>query len=626
MVMNLFVQGQVYTFTNATATGNVGPTQANVNAAYSGTTLDAAVTAIGGIQYWIVPASGNYSIEGFGGQGYGSFGGRGAHIYGEFALIAGDTLKILVGQQAGDYLNFPAVTFDKQFGGGGGSFITQMDNTPLVVAGGGGGNHGTSFVPSCDGQITTAGASGSGALLSGLGAGGTAGGGGFEGLTSGDGGGGLLGDGIGAGAQGLAFVNGGLGGIDEGTGGFGCGGGTSSFNNFRGGGGGGYSGGGGSNGGTICCPAGGGGGSFNSGTNPTDLAGVQLGHGSVVISSLCAATIAPTMSCPANITASNDVGVCGATVTYTVPVGIDDCGSSNAILTSGLASGATFPIGITTNTYTFTNTITTVTCSFTVTVADTQAPITACPQNLIFNTDSGMCDAVVTYTTPIALDNCSGGTTALTSGLASGSTFPIGVSTVTYTATDSAGNIGIPCSFTVTVVDTEIPGLTCPDSLITCDSIVMGIAPTTNDNCAGEFVTYTLSGATTGTGITDASGETFNIGITNVMYQVTDSAGNTDSCSFYVQVDNCVGIDENNTLNSINIYPNPTNGLVTVNLGNHNGSINYSISTIEGRIVNQESNVTTNRMTINLSNESKGVYLLKIEDQTSSKVYKIIRK
>ena len=111
---------QTYTFTSATATGNIGPTQAMVNSEYVGTTLDGSVTVTGGIQYWVVPANGIYLIEAFGGQGYGAFGGRGAHISGEFNLTAGTTLKILVGQRAGDYLNFPAATYNNQYGGGGG--------------------------------------------------------------------------------------------------------------------------------------------------------------------------------------------------------------------------------------------------------------------------------------------------------------------------------------------------------------------------------------------------------------------------------------------------------------------------------------------------------------------------
>src|SRR5690606_23043061 len=85
-----------YTFTNAGATGNTGPTQAQVNTAYTSTSLAGSVTATNGIQYWTVPSSGPYKIEARGAQGGGSSSGLGAAIEGEFDLISGTVLKIIV--------------------------------------------------------------------------------------------------------------------------------------------------------------------------------------------------------------------------------------------------------------------------------------------------------------------------------------------------------------------------------------------------------------------------------------------------------------------------------------------------------------------------------------------------
>ena len=57
----------------------------------------------------------------------------------------------------------------------------------------------------------------------------------------------------------------------------------------------------------------------------------------------------PTISCPADIVVSNDPGVCGAIVTYTAPVGMDNCPGATTVQT-GLASGSEFPVGTTTTT------------------------------------------------------------------------------------------------------------------------------------------------------------------------------------------------------------------------------------------------------------------------------------
>lgn len=272
------VCAQTYTFTNAGAVGIAGPSQSMVDTEYSGTNLEANVTSTAGIQHWTVPVTGTYGIEARGAQGFGDFGGRGAVAYGEVVLTAGTMLKIVVGQKGAEYKNYPATTYNHQFGGGGGSFITRDDNTPLVIAGGGGGSHMAEFLATVDAQTTTAGAAGIGSIS---GAGGIDGGGGAQ-ATSADGGGGLLTNGAGI-AGGAAFVNGATGGIDEGVGGFGGGGGTSSWNNYRGGGGGGYSGGGGGNNASACCAAGGGGGSYAIGENMVLFAGTQLGDGLVKI-------------------------------------------------------------------------------------------------------------------------------------------------------------------------------------------------------------------------------------------------------------------------------------------------------------------------------------------------------
>ncbi|MFN6116886.1 MAG: HYR domain-containing protein, partial [Flavobacteriales bacterium] len=160
---------------------------------------------------------------------------------------------------------------------------------------------------------------------------------------------------------------------------------------------------------------------------------------------------APVITCPANITVNNDAGVCGAAVTYTTPVGTDNCPGSSTTRTAGLASGSTFPVGTTTVTHLVTDGAgLTASCSFTVTVIDNQAPVITCPANITVNNTVGTCGAVVTYATPVGTDNCAGSTTTRIAGLASGSTFPVGTTTVTHRVTDGAG-LTASCSFTVTV-------------------------------------------------------------------------------------------------------------------------------------------------------------------------------
>ncbi|MBK7222625.1 MAG: HYR domain-containing protein [Saprospiraceae bacterium] len=101
------------------------------------------------------------------------------------------------------------------------------------------------------------------------------------------------------------------------------------------------------------------------------------------------------------------------------------------------------------------------TCSFTVTVTDNQVPSITCPANVNHNVSSGTCGAVATYTAVVGTDNCPGATTLQTAGLASGATYPVGVTTNTFRVTDASGNTAT-CSFTVTISDSELPVITCP--------------------------------------------------------------------------------------------------------------------------------------------------------------------
>src|SRR5581483_5077593 len=81
-----------------------------------------------------------------------------------------------------------------------------------------------------------------------------------------------------------------------------------------------------------------------------------------------------------------------------------------------------------------------------------QKPTITCPPNQTGSAGAQAClpgtTTNVTYPPPTASDNCPGVTTSCTPP--SGSTFPVGTSTVTCTATDTSGNTA-SCSFTVTV-------------------------------------------------------------------------------------------------------------------------------------------------------------------------------
>ncbi len=261
--------------------------------------------------------------------------------------------------------------------------------------------------------------------------------------------------------------------------------------------------------------------------------------------------------CPQNITVFTGLGnaLCSQTATWTPPTATDACihCCSTQPITGNFAPGATFPVGVTTVTYTATDVSgNTSTCSFTVTVIDNTRPLIAnCPANISLTTGAGstICGRAGTWTEPTATDNCTASANLVrTRSHAPGFVFPVGVTTVTYTFADAAGNVSLPCSFTVTVTDNTVPVFTsCPSNIVNppintagCVASVVTPNPTFTDNCGVTKLTWALTGATTGvsptTGVNYVGTKVFNFGVTTVTYTATDAAGNTATCTYTVTV------------------------------------------------------------------------------------------
>ncbi|WP_189606232.1 HYR domain-containing protein, partial [Salinimicrobium marinum] len=237
----------------------------------------------------------------------------------------------------------------------------------------------------------------------------------------------------------------------------------------------------------------------------------------------------PTLTCPENIDVNVDAGICGAVVEFTTPEGFDNSGDVTLTQIAGPESGEVFPVGVTTVTFQVEDTAgNTATCSFEVTVNDNEAPEITSVANITQNVDVDSCSATVEYELPTATDNCEGVEVTLTEGLTSGEVFPLGETTVTYTATDAAGNT-VTTTFTVTVVDNIDPTIVCPGDISqpvgeNGTSAIVTYELTAQDNC--EFTVEQTEGL--------ASGSEFPLGTTTNTFVVTDAAGNTATCSFDV--------------------------------------------------------------------------------------------
>ncbi len=292
----------------------------------------------------------------------------------------------------------------------------------------------------------------------------------------------------------------------------------------------------------------------------------------------------PVIQCPANTTVETDgtviggaltpvgIGPCGVTLSYTAPVGTDNCPSTETDLMSGFGAGANYYVygGIYTHIWRATDASgNTSTCQFTITLEDPIAPVITCPANTTLNVDPGECDAAVSYSLPLASDNCPGYIVNLINGPASGAEFAIGTTTVEYEVFDDMGN-GTTCTFTVTVRDNEKPQITtCPPArtinsstgvLNNCQGLIPNMLGEiiATDNCTSAVA---LSASAVQNLIAGSSFGTANGSTQVVTFTVTDAAGNTQTCSTVLTL-------ADNELPTINCAP-------TVRTINANNNCNY---------------------------------------------------
>ena len=250
--------------------------------------------------------------------------------------------------------------------------------------------------------------------------------------------------------------------------------------------------------------------------------------------------IDPTITCPSNVNASssdNGSGDCSTTVTLGTPITSDNCTVASVIAqVAGITidpSTYTFPVGTTTVTWVVAdNNGNTASCDQLVSVIDDESPvITNCPLGQQVDNDPGECGAIVTFATPTFTDNCAA-TIVQTSGLSSGSLFPVGLTTVVFTVTDGEGNLAT-CTIPIVVDDVELPIINClSDTTLSSASDSCGVTfvypnATVIDNCSGASIQQT-------TGI--PSGGFFPVGTSAVTWQAQDTSGNLVQCTFLVTV------------------------------------------------------------------------------------------
>ena len=223
-------------------------------------------------------------------------------------------------------------------------------------------------------------------------------------------------------------------------------------------------------------------------------------------------TLAPINIAPATVSVSTDTGSCNAALTginLGLPTTSDNCGVSSTTHNAP----ANFPLGTTTVTWSVIDFAGNESISYqTVIVLDQTPPSLTPPPDINSNT------CVIVLGVPTIADNCS-----FTYKNDAPDTFPTGTTIVTWTASDTSGNI-TSATQNITFADNVAPTITLQEDNVTINadsnscfasSVDLG-SIITNDDC----------------GISNTSNNApiqFPIGVNIVTYTVTDTFGNSTS-------------------------------------------------------------------------------------------------
>lgn len=187
-------------------------------------------------------------------------------------------------------------------------------------------------------------------------------------------------------------------------------------------------------------------------------------------------------------------------------------------------------------------------CTTAVTIIDTIRPkMLKCPKDTTMTLAASQCNKIFSFATPTLTDNCSSNLTVTQStGQTSGSAFPIGTSTVAFTAKD-AGNNTVTCSFRVTVNDIP-PTVACktqfaPKLNSAATRLIVtpfDVAAAISDNCTPlSNLTVKMRKVGLGTGFPDSSSLSFGCSDTGriaVEIWAKDQSGLTSSCTTTIYV------------------------------------------------------------------------------------------
>ena len=179
----------------------------------------------------------------------------------------------------------------------------------------------------------------------------------------------------------------------------------------------------------------------------------------------------------------------------------------------------------------------------------------------------------------------------------------------TYSVTGTDAN-GCTNSDDVSIVVNNLPTVDLGADITTCDYE----APVTLN--AGSHTSYLWNNnATTATISVTASG-TYSVSVSNV-------AGCSNTDEVIVTLQDCAGIEETQIF--ANIYPNPTSGIVNIELSLILNNAKIQLVDLQGKILFTNSEFNGQNLMLDLNSLTAGMYLLQIEQNNQISQFRLIK-
>lgn len=222
-------------------------------------------------------------------------------------------------------------------------------------------------------------------------------------------------------------------------------------------------------------------------------------------------------------------------------------------------------------------------------------------------------------------------TVAVNSGsICSGNTFtiiPSGAST--YTVQGGSTAVTPTANTSYTVIGTNTAGCVSSNtatSIVTVNTLPTVLATTNNTSiCTGQTATLTASGATSYTWNTSATTTAIAVSpnvTTTYTVNGTGANGCSNTTTITQNVSLCTGVASlANSNASINVYPNPSNGLFVIELTT---ASKVTLTNALGQVV-FVATFAAGKHDINIYNEATGVYFVKVMGNNKQQIIKVIK-